>query len=57
MTDILVHNMNNISTQKLLSWPCRERVSLKSKDIITTPKHFQMRTIRIVQLSPVLFGK
>ena len=34
-----------------------QRVSLKIKDIITTPNHFETRIIRTAQLSPVIFGK
>ena len=33
------------------------RVSLKSKDIITTPNHFETRSIRTAQLCPVMFEK
>ena len=32
-------------------------MTLKSKDIITKPNNFAVRTIRTVQLSPVKTGK
>ena len=34
-----------------------QRVSLKNKDIITTPNYFEIRTIRTAQPFPVMFGK
>ena len=47
-----MYSFNNIPIQKSVIFVLR-RVSLKSKDSITTPNHFVTRTIRTVQLSAV----
>ena len=52
---IYVYSVNNILTQKKCL--VLGKVSLKSKDIITTPNHFEMKTLRTVHFSPFMVGK
>ena len=52
---IYVYSVNNILTQKKCLGLAK--VSLKSKDIITTPHHFEMKTLRTVHFSPFMVGK
>ena len=51
---IYVYSVNNILTPK--KYLGLAEVSLKSKDIITTPDHFEMKTLRTVSTFLSIYG-